>query len=169
VIARKSEYRKTWSEPRDLQARLERLQREHPIGGKGFTKAGVRKSIARLDEELAVFDGSAEARSSPSEEGCTINPSAAAAELLLQVRHDGDASERELESLAMQHERLLGPARCGGRPYVRGHRSCALTLRSLDQGRLLAPPEGEPRLPTLMAVQASGSSVPARRVATGRV
>jgi hypothetical protein len=52
---------------RDLQARLERLQREHPIGEKGFTKAGIRKLIARLNEELALFEGSEEARSSPSE------------------------------------------------------------------------------------------------------
>jgi hypothetical protein len=42
------------------------LQRNHPIGEKGFTKAGIRKLIARLNEELAVFEGSEEARSSPS-------------------------------------------------------------------------------------------------------
>ena len=28
----------------------------------GFTKAGIRKMIARLQEELAVFEGSEEAR-----------------------------------------------------------------------------------------------------------
>jgi hypothetical protein len=67
VIATKSEYEKAQSELRDLQARLERLQREHPIGEKGFTKAGIRKLIARLNEELALFEGSEEARSSPSE------------------------------------------------------------------------------------------------------
>jgi len=50
-----------------LQARLERLQREHPLGENGFTKAGIRKLIARLNEELAVFEGSEEARSSQSE------------------------------------------------------------------------------------------------------
>jgi len=42
------------------------LQRGHPIGEKGFTKAGIRKLIARLNEELAVFEGGEEARSSPS-------------------------------------------------------------------------------------------------------
>jgi len=67
VIATKSEYEKAQSELRDLQARLDRLQREHPIGEKGFTKAGIRKLIARLNEELALFEGSEEARSSPSE------------------------------------------------------------------------------------------------------
>lgn len=60
------EYEKAQSELRDLQERLARLQSDHPIGNKGFTKAGIRKLIARLNEELAVFEGSEEARSSPS-------------------------------------------------------------------------------------------------------
>jgi hypothetical protein len=51
---------------RQLQERLERLQQDHPIGENGFTKAGIRKLIARLNEELAVFEGSEEARSSPA-------------------------------------------------------------------------------------------------------
>jgi hypothetical protein len=67
VIATKFEYEKAESELRDLQTRLERLQRKHPIGEKGFTKAGIRKLIARLNEELALFEGSEEARSLPSE------------------------------------------------------------------------------------------------------
>ena len=67
MIATKFEYEKAESELRDLQTRLERLQRKHPIGEKGFTKAGIRKLIARLNEELALFEGSAEARSLPSE------------------------------------------------------------------------------------------------------
>lgn len=58
------EYEKAQSELQDLQNRLAELQRDHPIGDKGFTKAGVRKLIARLNEELAVFEGSEEARSS---------------------------------------------------------------------------------------------------------
>ena len=66
MIATKFEYEKAESELRDLQTRLERLQREHPIGEKGYTKAGIRKLIARLNEELALFEGSEEARSSPS-------------------------------------------------------------------------------------------------------
>ncbi|TWT89586.1 hypothetical protein [Stieleria varia] len=57
------EYEKAQTELRDLQSRLEALQADHPIGEKGFTKAGIRKLIARLNEELAVFEGSSEARS----------------------------------------------------------------------------------------------------------
>jgi hypothetical protein len=34
----------------------------HPIGPKGFTKAGIRKMIARLHEEMAVYEGSEEAK-----------------------------------------------------------------------------------------------------------
>ena len=33
-----------------------------PISHKGFTKAGIRKMIARLHEELAIYEGSEEAR-----------------------------------------------------------------------------------------------------------
>ena len=64
MIANAVEYEKAQVELRDLQLRLERLQRDHPLGEKGFTKAGIRKLIARLNEELAVFEGSEEARSS---------------------------------------------------------------------------------------------------------
>jgi hypothetical protein len=66
VIKTKVEYEQAQSELRDLQERLAQLQRDHPIGEKGFTKAGIRKLIARLNEELAVFEGSEEARSFPS-------------------------------------------------------------------------------------------------------
>jgi hypothetical protein len=54
------EYELAKSELRDLEARLEKLQREHPIPEKGLTKAGIRKMIARLHEELAIFEGSRE-------------------------------------------------------------------------------------------------------------
>lgn len=66
MITNTVEYEKAQSELRDLEERLAQLQRDHPIGEKGFTKAGIRKLIARLNEELAVFEGSEEARSSPS-------------------------------------------------------------------------------------------------------
>jgi hypothetical protein len=62
MIASADEYQKAQSELRDLEARLDRLQRDHPLGSKGFTKAGVRKMIARLHEELAQYEGSQEAR-----------------------------------------------------------------------------------------------------------
>ena len=62
MIANPTEYEKAQEELRVLEERLERLQQSHPIGSKGFTKAGIRKMIARLHEELAVYEGSEEAR-----------------------------------------------------------------------------------------------------------
>ncbi len=64
VITTVAEYEKAQSELRDLQTRLEVLQQAHPVGEKGFTKAGIRKLIARLNEDLGVYEGSEEARSS---------------------------------------------------------------------------------------------------------
>lgn len=62
MIATATEYEKAQEELRALEERLERLQQSNPIGSKGFTKAGIRKMIARLHEELAVFEASEEAR-----------------------------------------------------------------------------------------------------------
>ena len=62
MIANVTEYEKAQEEIRVLEERLERLQQSHPIGSKGFTKAGIRKLIARLHEELALYEGSEEAR-----------------------------------------------------------------------------------------------------------
>jgi len=62
MIHNLTEYEKAQEEMRILEERLERLQKNHPVGSKGFTKAGVRKMIARLHEELALFEGSEEAR-----------------------------------------------------------------------------------------------------------
>lgn len=62
VITNSAEYNKAREELRALEHRLERLQRDHPIGTKGFTKAGVRKMIARLHEELAVYEGGEDSR-----------------------------------------------------------------------------------------------------------
>lgn len=64
MITTAVEYEKAQSELRDLQQRVEELPQNHPMGEKGFTKAGIRKLIARLNEELAVFEGSDVARSS---------------------------------------------------------------------------------------------------------
>ena len=66
MITTIAEYEKAEIELIDLQNRLAKLQQNHPIGEKGFTKAGIRKLIARLNEELAVFEGSEEARSFPT-------------------------------------------------------------------------------------------------------
>lgn len=63
MIASINEYETAKSELQSLEDRLRRLQEENP-GAKGFTKAGVRKLIARLHEELAVFEANADSASS---------------------------------------------------------------------------------------------------------
>ncbi len=62
MVSNAIEYEKAEQELRDLETRLGRLQDSHPIGSKGFTKAGIRKMIARIHEELAVYEGREEAR-----------------------------------------------------------------------------------------------------------
>lgn len=62
MISSPAEYEKAQEELRVLEERLARLQQTHPLGSKGFTKAGIHKMIARLHEELAVYEGSEEAR-----------------------------------------------------------------------------------------------------------
>ena len=64
MISNPTEYEKAQQEIRILEERLKRLQQTHPIGSKGFTKAGIHKMISRLHEELAVYEGSEEARQS---------------------------------------------------------------------------------------------------------
>jgi hypothetical protein len=67
MISNVTEYEKTQEEIRSLEERLSRLQQSHPIGSKGFTKAGIRKMIARLQEEWAVHEGCEEAPAVASE------------------------------------------------------------------------------------------------------
>ena len=62
MITNAVEYEKAEEELHDLEMRLQLLQKSNPIGSKGFTKAGIRKMIARIHEELALFEGSEEAR-----------------------------------------------------------------------------------------------------------
>jgi hypothetical protein len=62
MIANLDDYEKAQEELRLLEERLGRIQSEHPVGSKGFTKAGIHKLIARLHDELAIFEGSQEAR-----------------------------------------------------------------------------------------------------------
>ena len=64
MISNTNEYEQAQRELHSLEERLRRLQQSHPVGAKGFTKAGIRKMIARLHEELGVFEGSEEARQS---------------------------------------------------------------------------------------------------------
>jgi hypothetical protein len=62
MITTVEQYQQVQEELRQLEERLHRLQQSHPLGAKGFTKAGIRKMIARLHEELAVYEGSQEVR-----------------------------------------------------------------------------------------------------------
>lgn len=56
MIQTAEEYQKAHEELRDLESWLQRLQQNHPVPEKGLTKAGVRKMIARLHEELGVYE-----------------------------------------------------------------------------------------------------------------
>ena len=62
MITNAAEYEKAHSDLRILEQRIADLERDHPVGEKGFTKAGVRKRIAKINEELAVFESREEAR-----------------------------------------------------------------------------------------------------------
>lgn len=62
MITTAEQYRQAQEELRQLEERLHRLQQSHPLEAKGVTKAGIRKMIARLHEELAVYEGSPEVR-----------------------------------------------------------------------------------------------------------
>ena len=66
MITNTAQYHKAQEELRQLEARLQRLQQMHPLGAKGFTKAGIRKMIARLHEELALYEGEQEAHQAAS-------------------------------------------------------------------------------------------------------
>ncbi len=60
MIETSEQYEKAQAELCQLEERLQRLQSEYPVPAKGLTKAGVRKMIARLHEELALYEGSRE-------------------------------------------------------------------------------------------------------------
>ena len=60
MIQTVKEYEIAQDELRHLESWLQQLHQDHPAPTKGLTKAGVRKMIARLHEELAVYEGSQE-------------------------------------------------------------------------------------------------------------
>jgi hypothetical protein len=60
MIRTVEEYQKAQDELRRLEDWLQRIQQAFPVPAKGLTKAGIRKMIARLHEELAVYEGSRE-------------------------------------------------------------------------------------------------------------
>jgi hypothetical protein len=62
MISNATEYRKAQEEITSLEQRLKSLLQTNPDGSKGFTKAGIRKIIARLHEELAVYEGTLNAQ-----------------------------------------------------------------------------------------------------------
>ena len=64
MITTAAEYETAQAELRHVEEWLQRLQREHPHPQKGLTKAGLRKMIARLHEELAFYEGSLETQQS---------------------------------------------------------------------------------------------------------
>lgn len=66
MIVNATDYQKAQEEIDSLEERLRGLQQAHPIGSKGFTKAGIRKMISRLHEELALYEASEDARRSNS-------------------------------------------------------------------------------------------------------
>jgi PIN domain nuclease of toxin-antitoxin system len=47
-----AQYRKAEEELRQLEERLKRLKQQHPLGAKGFNKAGIRKSGYPLDSSI---------------------------------------------------------------------------------------------------------------------
>ena len=61
MISTASEYESVLQQLTELESRLSRLQSENEGGKKGYTKAGVRKMIARIHEELAVYEASSDA------------------------------------------------------------------------------------------------------------
>ena len=63
MISTDDEYHAAQKELRHLDDWLARLQREHPAPTKGLTKAGIRKMISKLHEELAVYEGGQEVHS----------------------------------------------------------------------------------------------------------
>ncbi len=66
MIGNAAEYQRAQEELHALEERLGRLRQAHPDRSKGFMRAGIRKMITGLHEELAVYEGSGEARQSDS-------------------------------------------------------------------------------------------------------
>lgn len=60
MISSPHEYEAAKQELRDLEERLVRVERENPLPAKGYTKAGIRKLISRIHEELGIYEGSRE-------------------------------------------------------------------------------------------------------------
>jgi hypothetical protein len=57
MISDPNQYQKAQEELQFLEEWLAKLQQEQDNSNKGLTKAGIRKMIARLHEELAIYEG----------------------------------------------------------------------------------------------------------------
>jgi hypothetical protein len=66
MISTAQEYESAIGELNHLEQWLARLQQEYPPPSRGLSKAGIRKMIARLHEELAIYEGSQEVHSAKS-------------------------------------------------------------------------------------------------------
>jgi hypothetical protein len=62
MIATSTDYQSAREELRALEAHLHDLEQSDPGFSRGLTKAAIRKMIARLHEQLAVYEGSEEVR-----------------------------------------------------------------------------------------------------------
>jgi len=60
LITNAMEYAKAQEELEHMEEWLKRLEREHPLPDRGLSKAGIRKMIARLHEELGEYEGTLE-------------------------------------------------------------------------------------------------------------
>jgi hypothetical protein len=60
MIETSNQYEQAKAELLHLEQWLVTLQQQHPGPEKGLTKAGVQTMIARLHEELGVYEGSRE-------------------------------------------------------------------------------------------------------------
>jgi hypothetical protein len=63
MISSANDYEAAKEELSRLEQWLAKLQIEHPTPSHGLSKAGIRKMIARLHEELAIYEGSQEINS----------------------------------------------------------------------------------------------------------
>ena len=62
MIENTVEYEQAKGALRGMEGWLARRLAVHPIGSKGFTKAGICKMIARPHKEMSVFEGGEEAK-----------------------------------------------------------------------------------------------------------
>lgn len=60
MIQSEREYERACDELRCLEERLATISRDQPASHKGLTRAGLRKLISRLHEELGVYEGTRE-------------------------------------------------------------------------------------------------------------